>query len=432
MRNTFLGYYRPTEQEFKELWSNCTFVLDANVLLNLYRYSAQTAEELFKILEKVADRIWLSHQAAFEYQERRIEVIAEQEQSYTSLLEYIEKAFEEIKGRLFSRKHPFIGNADNHIKKLNKLVSELKNNLSKSKDACLSITGEDSIRDRLTILFNGKVGAPYAEERVREIHQRGKKRYEQKIPPGFEDKKNKDNGREYGDLILWFQTLDFARESKKPIILITDEKKGDWWQKIKQKIIRPRPELIKEMREYSNVSFYMYRADRFMELAEKYLEQRVKQEAISEVRETGDRDDDAQTIRLRDLLEPPPPGALTELLKRENELRHLLKPFSPGLLTELAENKRWLEDFSNQNLLRELAKVRQTSLGYLDAGGILQQLFDQSSELAEHRKWLKDICNQDFLSETPKEHAVIEQSNNNDTNSSQEDSEPRNSEKPKK
>ena len=42
MRKTFPGYYRPTEAEFRRLWDKCIFVLDANVLLNLYRYSEET------------------------------------------------------------------------------------------------------------------------------------------------------------------------------------------------------------------------------------------------------------------------------------------------------------------------------------------------------------------------------------------------------
>jgi hypothetical protein len=56
MRKTFSGYYRPTEDEFAEMWRNCLFVLDANVLLNLYRYSRKTSDEFLGILDGVSDR----------------------------------------------------------------------------------------------------------------------------------------------------------------------------------------------------------------------------------------------------------------------------------------------------------------------------------------------------------------------------------------
>lgn len=35
MKGIFLGYYRPTDAEFSQLWKDCLFILDAKVLLNL-------------------------------------------------------------------------------------------------------------------------------------------------------------------------------------------------------------------------------------------------------------------------------------------------------------------------------------------------------------------------------------------------------------
>ncbi len=37
MRAMFPGYYRRTEEELERIWDEGLFVLDANVLLNLYR-----------------------------------------------------------------------------------------------------------------------------------------------------------------------------------------------------------------------------------------------------------------------------------------------------------------------------------------------------------------------------------------------------------
>jgi hypothetical protein len=63
MRNIFPGYYRPTDEEFYKMWQECIFVFDANVLLNLYRYSPDTRDELLDVLERLKDRIWIPHQA---------------------------------------------------------------------------------------------------------------------------------------------------------------------------------------------------------------------------------------------------------------------------------------------------------------------------------------------------------------------------------
>jgi len=68
MKKTFPGYYCLTEEEFSVLWNTCLFVLDANVLLNLYSYSQETSNELIGILKQISDRLWIPHQAALEYQ----------------------------------------------------------------------------------------------------------------------------------------------------------------------------------------------------------------------------------------------------------------------------------------------------------------------------------------------------------------------------
>ena len=285
MRKTFSGYYRPSEKEFIKLWTDCVFVLDTNVLLNFYRYSHDTANELFKILNKIKNRIWLPHQIALEYQRRRLDVIYQQKQSYEEALDFTKEASKEIKNKLLSSRHPFIVDADEITNKLDDLFNEIEGKLKISQKQCLSISEEDSIRKKITKLFEGKVGEPYEAKELSKKHKLGKERYENNIPPGY-----KDNPK-YGDLIFWLQILDFAKDNQKSIVLVTDEKKEDWWYKFKGKIIGPRPELVDEIKAYANVEFYMYRVDPFMEHVKKHLKQKVKSEAIKEVKEIRKRDD---------------------------------------------------------------------------------------------------------------------------------------------
>jgi hypothetical protein len=79
MRKMFPGHYRPSEPEFRKLWDKCLFVLDANVLLNLYRYSGETRKKLLDIMGRIESRLWVPHQAALEYQRNRLEVISRKE-----------------------------------------------------------------------------------------------------------------------------------------------------------------------------------------------------------------------------------------------------------------------------------------------------------------------------------------------------------------
>ncbi|HDX8595527.1 TPA: DUF4935 domain-containing protein [Aeromonas dhakensis] len=105
MRKVFPGHFRPKEEDFNILWSQSTFVVDANVILNLYRYSDATRNELQKILEKLKDRIFIPHQAAEEFLRNKLAVTAEQSNEYTTTIKDIEGLVKKITSK---DRHPFI------------------------------------------------------------------------------------------------------------------------------------------------------------------------------------------------------------------------------------------------------------------------------------------------------------------------------------
>ncbi len=296
MRNTFLGYYRPTDDEFTELWQNCLFVLDTNVLLNLYRYSSDTSNALTDILAKISDRLWLPHQVALEYQDNRLGIISGQEKLYQEIPDILENAQKKLKDSL-RREHLSI-DVESLLDIVETAFAGITDELEKHKVQHPDLFNNDHIRNAITSLFEGKVGSPYPPDKLAEIYRGGEARYKSDVPPGYKDIKEKQGKtkrygnliikNEYGDLILWRQIIDKAKDQKKPIILVSDEKKEDWWWEAKGKTIGPRPELITEMMNEANVLFYMYRMDRFVSYARDYLEIPVAQEVVDEVQEIAE------------------------------------------------------------------------------------------------------------------------------------------------
>src|SRR5579875_3574321 len=125
MKNSFLGYYRPNIDEFEALWNECLFVLDANTLLNFYRYSPQTNRTFFAVFDKIADRLWVPHQAAFEYQDNRASEILRQENVYVEIRKQLENTENEL-GNLLRKGHLSI-DAPKLLKKINSTFTEIKN-----------------------------------------------------------------------------------------------------------------------------------------------------------------------------------------------------------------------------------------------------------------------------------------------------------------
>ena len=303
MKKIFPGYYRPTREEFSNLWKSCLFVLDANVLLNLYRYSHETSKELIRILKQISGRLWVPHQAALEYQNNRLETIAKQLDEYDKIIALVEKSKKDLKDGLDSlgKHHPYI-KVDILIEIMEKACRKIEKNLKTLKKNHPDLLQHDNLRDVLDILLKDKIGLPYSQEELEDIYKLGKKRYEQEIAPGYKDKK-KEGTSKYGDLVMWFQIIDRAKETNKSIILVTDDRKEDWWTRHRGKTIGPKPELISEILSKANAPFYLYQTEPFMENAERFLNMQIKKKAIDEVRGIRIRDEELEQAIYRTSLD---------------------------------------------------------------------------------------------------------------------------------
>ncbi len=287
MRDQFRSYYRPTDLEFSKMWNDGIFSFDTNVLLDIYRYTPETRNKLFEIFRQFNDRIWIPHQVAYEYHERRLDVITDQVKIAETIEDHLSKSLEQIKQDLRGYKnHPF-ANIDQLMGIIEDAIIRAKASLQAAKSEHPNFIRSDQLLETITELFSGgdKIGRPYTEEELAKLYEDFDKRYEKKIPPGFEDAKKKKDERKYGDAIIWYQLIDRIQNEKKPLIFVTGERKEDWWLRHKGEIISPRRELIREMNTKANELFYMYSTDQFMERAENFFGLREQKGAIEEVRE---------------------------------------------------------------------------------------------------------------------------------------------------
>lgn len=302
MRSSFRGYYPPTQEELTDLWQQALVALDANALLNLYRYSRKTRSEFTDILRLISPRLWLPHQAALEYHHKRIDVIIEQHNVYSSLRDDIQKSRAVLEQAIqpLSR-HPVLSKSA-LLSKLNSLFTELATYIDQREATHPDLPKEhapgfvDTIRDTLAELFENRVGEPYTDERLSEIYEEGAERYKKSIPPGYMDA-SKGGTESFGDLIIWNQLIDKARKDHQSIIFVTDDRKEDWWLRVQGKTIGPRPELINEMLQSAGVLFHMYRPEQFMAWSREFLKQEVSDEVIDEVRHVGTRPELQRRVR---------------------------------------------------------------------------------------------------------------------------------------
>ncbi len=158
---------------------------------------------------------------------------------------------------------------------------------------------KDDVLDQINSVFETSIGLNYDEEKLTEIKKEGKDRYEKKIPPWYKDDK-KPEDKKYGDLILWYQIIDKAKEIKKPIILVSGDVKEDWWLEKNGKRIMPLPQLKKEIFEKAEVDFHIYTADRFLEYFDS---ESIDKDMISEVRKIRELEEKRMIMNRREMME---------------------------------------------------------------------------------------------------------------------------------
>jgi len=349
MKETFPGYYHPTDDEFSELWANCLFVPDANVLLSLYELSPGTAAKLEEIFTQFADRgqLWVPHQAALEYQRRRRDVIEAQARGCDALRERLDKTERKLREVCEHRRPPYLDQIDALLDTMQTTFGQITEKLAEWKQQRLNLLDADDIRDRLDHLLEGRLGSAYAEQRLEEIYKEAELRYMRHIPPGYKAFKkvdpnsNREHLRQYGDVILWFQVIDHAKEIAKPIIIVTNEGQEDWWEKSNSgQRVGPRAELVHEMQSKARASFYMYRIEPFIKHAGRHLELEVTGEVIKEA-QTLERqaDREAQTLEALQLLHKDPYRGLSTFQDIAFRVMHENRAFMDALglaLTDVA------------------------------------------------------------------------------------------------
>ena len=289
LRDAFPGHFRPTLEEFDYLWEHAMFAIDTNVLLNFYRYSRSTRDELVAVLRALDDRLFLPHQVGKEFLERRLGTIRGQRKGFSDLRDHVTAVRSDIENRLRNVLRLRQGESfpEALMDALNEVppdgyevLAERLGELEESLPQASNAPEDDDAWAAIDRLFEGKVGAAYNDKRMRQSVEESDRRKTEKIPPGYKDQRP-------GDYVLWSQIVEEAKRVAKPVVLVTDDRKEDWWWIEGGTTIGPRPELIAEMRAEANVALHMYTPDRLMGEARTRLGVEVSDESINEAEDLG-------------------------------------------------------------------------------------------------------------------------------------------------
>lgn len=293
MNEKFKWYFPATAEELDKIWNQGALTVDANVLLDLYRFHEDTRNAILDSLQTFKGKRWLSYQAATEFFRHRTSVIASAKNTFKEAIDEIQDLKKKLSGTTDRIKG--IRSLPRHLSE--QLRAEVETTLARAEEGIREVEKRhpdylknDEILKELLVLFAGAVGDDFPDSEKSDLEKQGNSRISKKIPPGYLDA-NKEGSRPLGDFYLWRQVLAHSKSANLPMILVTSDDKEDWWERISNRTIGPRQELLEEAWRLTGHRILIYKTDKFVEYAQQRSTKNSSQrptdlnQALEEIRE---------------------------------------------------------------------------------------------------------------------------------------------------
>jgi hypothetical protein len=303
-----------TDLEVEEALTSGLLSLDANVLLNFYRYSPKARDALVEVLKAAGDRAWVSHQAAREFWRNRSVAIDSRNQATEELSKAIEKSADAaLKAVDAWVKQTAVSNDTKRqaIAALGDGFGQVRDLIDAEIQGAGTITYDgstDTVLAILTDLLSDHVGPALTDEDHQAAVAEGERRTQSKIPPGYKDAEKASGDAPdgaSGDYLVWIQSIAEAKRRDLSLVIVTGDEKEDWWWKHRNVFMGPRQELVHEFTAESERRLFMLRPVQLIDHA-SVLQVTVPAEAAADVARASTNDGEEGWTRT----------ATLELLKR--------------------------------------------------------------------------------------------------------------------
>ncbi len=143
-------------------------------------------------------------------------------------------------------------------------------------------TNADPVITGLERALVGQVGAPFTAEEHVKLVEVGKRRVEQRIPPGYMDAK-KDGDGAVGDFLVWEQLLREASGRRCDVLFVTADAKEVWWRRERGNNRGPRSELTAELRARGAGQLFLLSPKNFLEVAAPILPFSLRDGSVKDI-----------------------------------------------------------------------------------------------------------------------------------------------------
>jgi hypothetical protein len=281
----FDGYQTPTADDHQAVLTSGIVVPDANVLLNLYRYTEQSRDDLLSVLERLGAQLWIPHQVLVEFWRNREGVLRDPRDTEKTAQEMSQARTQAVaRFRTWANRVSLPGEESAALMTalsdgFDVVIQGIQQFNDASAIEAARDTDKDPVLKRLDTILAGKVGAPLDGSAHTAAVKEGLRRVTEREPPGYLDK-DKDDHISAGDYLVWEQVLVEAVRRRCDVLFITGDVKDDWWRREGGEQRGPRLELCAEMRQRADVRLFMMRPAVLLSIAREVLSLTVSDESV--------------------------------------------------------------------------------------------------------------------------------------------------------
>ncbi|MFJ9897352.1 PIN-like domain-containing protein [Streptomyces sp. NPDC091280] len=285
----FGAFRTPTVEDFTSVLTHGLVVPDANVLLNLYRYTEQARGDLLRALGGLENRLWVPHQALVEFWRNREGTLSDARSSGTQaaaeMASHAEQAVRTL--RTWANRVALPEDETDGLRtRLNEVFHGVQEMIVKVGEGewqnITQDTSTDPVIAKLEPALAGRVGAPLSQEDYDKAIVEGMRRVDKSLPPGYMDR-TKDGVGAAADYLVWEQILREAAQRQCDVLFVTADGKEDWWRKEQGFNRGPRPELTEELRTRGGGRLFMLTPNRFLEVAASALEFSLQEGSVEDI-----------------------------------------------------------------------------------------------------------------------------------------------------
>lgn len=287
----FQSHIPQTTAEIRDALTSGLVSLDANVLLNFYRFSPTAQQALLDVLKALGDRLWVSHQAVREFWRNRCAAIDGRNHATETLQRSLEEAERKVQQAIdgWAKQTAVPAEIKDAVRKVLKdgfdEAASLIGDEAEGDGRATYAAETDTVVATLRSLLDSRVGPPLKAEEHKAALQEAERRIKNSIPPGYMDADKETTGGPdggAGDYLVWHQSVREAKERNLPLIIVTGDEKEDWWWRHRSTFMGPRSELVDEFATHSKWGFFLLRPVQLIEHAAA-LQVTVSDEAALDV-----------------------------------------------------------------------------------------------------------------------------------------------------